>query len=132
VNEDAAKEPTFRKKTLSAGARNVLLGHTWPGNVRELLNTLRRLVIWAEETSISADDAREAVLPSRVGKTDATLGRALGDGFELQKLIEEVARHYLVRAMKEANGNKTKAASLVGLPSYQTLTNWLDRYGVKT
>jgi transcriptional regulator with PAS, ATPase and Fis domain len=131
VNDDAAKEPSFRKKTLSAGARNVLLGHAWPGNVRELLNTLRRLVIWAEDTSITADDAREAVLPSRAGKKDATLGRALGDGFELQKLMDEVARHYLARAMKEANGNKTKAAALVGLPSYQTLTNWLDRYGVE-
>ncbi len=132
VNEDAAREPTFKKKSLSAGARNVLLGHTWPGNVRELLNTLRRLVIWAEDTSITADDAREAVLPSRAGKADTTLGRALGDGFELQGLLEEVARHYLTRAMKEANGNKTKAAALVGLPSYQTLTNWLERYGVVT
>ena len=131
VNEDAAREPTFRKKTLSAGARNVLLGHSWPGNVRELLNTLRRLVIWAEAASISSDDAREAVLPSRGGKTDATLGRGLGDGFELPALLEEVARHYLERAMKEANGNKTKAAALVGLPSYQTLSNWLERYEVK-
>ena len=132
VNDDAAREPTFRKKTLSAGARNVLMGHTWPGNVRELLNTLRRLVIWAEDTSISADDAREAVLPSRAGKMDATLGRALGNGFELPALLEEVTRHYLTRAMKEANGNKTKAAALVGLPSYQTLTNWLERYSVET
>ncbi len=131
VNEEGAREPSFKKKTLSAGARNVLLGHTWPGNVRELLNTLRRLVIWADDTAISADDAREAVLPSRAGKTDTTLSRGLGDGFELPKLLEEVARHYLARAMKEANNNKTKAAALVGLPSYQTLTNWLERYGVK-
>jgi DNA-binding protein Fis len=43
-----------------------------------------------------------------------------------------VARHYLARAMDEARGNKTKAAGLVGLPSYQTLTNWLTRYDVKT
>jgi transcriptional regulator with PAS, ATPase and Fis domain len=131
VNEEAAKEPSFRRKTLSAGARNVLLGHAWPGNVRELLNPLRRMVIWADDTSISADDAREAVLASRVGKGDGTLGRALGDGFSLQTLLDEVARHYLARAMKESNGNKTKAAALVGLPSYQTLTNWLDRYEVK-
>jgi DNA-binding protein Fis len=32
--------------------------------------------------------------------------------------------------MDEAAGNKTKAAELVGLPSYQTLTNWLTRYEV--
>ena len=27
---------------------------------------------------------------------------------------------------------KSEAAKLVGLPSYQTLTNWLDRYKVST
>jgi transcriptional regulator with PAS, ATPase and Fis domain len=42
-----------------------------------------------------------------------------------------VARHYLERALAEAGGNKTKAASLVGLPSYQTLTNWLKRYRIE-
>ena len=25
--------------------------------------------------------------------------------------------------------NKTKAAEFVGLPSYQTLSNWLEKYG---
>ena len=34
------------------------------------------------------------------------------------------------RAMAEAGGNKTEAARLVGLPSYQTLTNWLKKYKV--
>ncbi len=32
--------------------------------------------------------------------------------------------------MTEAKGNKTKAASLVGLSSYQTLKNWLEKYEV--
>ena len=34
------------------------------------------------------------------------------------------------RAMEEAAGNKSRAAELVGLASYQTLTNWLSKYGV--
>ena len=36
-----------------------------------------------------------------------------------------------IRRRKEARGNKTKAAELVGLPSYQTLTNWLKTYEVQ-
>lgn len=59
------------------------------------------------------------------------LGRNLGDGFNLSELMADVARHYLSRAMQEAQGNKTLAASLVGLASYQTLKGWLERYGVK-
>ena len=34
------------------------------------------------------------------------------------------------RALDEAHGNKSQAAALVGLPSYQTFTNWMNRYGV--
>ena len=32
--------------------------------------------------------------------------------------------------MKEATNNKTRAAELVGLASYQTFTNWLSKHGV--
>jgi DNA-binding protein Fis len=50
----------------------------------------------------------------------------------LSDLLKNVARHYLERAMDEAQGNKTKAAELVGLPSYQTLSNWLSKYEVQS
>jgi DNA-binding NtrC family response regulator len=128
VNREASTEPGFRHKTLSAGARNVLMGHPWPGNVRELLNTLRRAAIWSEGATITTEDAREALLPASDGGDAHILDRPLGDGFELPELLKSVASHYLGRAIDEAGGNKTKAANLVGLPSYQTFTNWLKRY----
>jgi len=58
------------------------------------------------------------------------LGRPLGGGFNLPELLKEVAHSYLSRALEQAQGNKTKAADLVGLSSYQTLTNWLAKYEV--
>ena len=58
------------------------------------------------------------------------LDRPLGGGFSLPDLLSDVARHYLGRAMDESAGNKTRAAELVGLQSYQTLTNWLAKYEV--
>ncbi len=131
VNRESAEEPGFKNKTLSAGAKNLLVRHVWPGNVRELQNTLRRAAIWSEGTAISSEDIREALLPiARPGRQDV-LDRPLGGGLNLPELLKEVARSYLQRAMDEARGNKTKAAELVGLPSYQTLTNWLSRYEVK-
>ena len=131
VNRESAGDPGFKDKKLSAGARNLLLAHPWPGNVRELLNTLRRAAIWTESNTISAEDAREALLPVPGARRHDVLGRPLGGGLNLPELLSEVAKHYLDRALDEAAGNKTKAAELVGLPSYQTLTNWLQRYGVK-
>ncbi len=131
LNQEAAGDLGARPKKLSAGARNVLLAHGWPGNVRELHNTLRRAVIWSDGESISAEDAREALLPVGRAATPEILGRSLGEGLDLQDLMSGVARHYLSRALEEAHGNKTRAAGLLGLPSYQTLTNWLQRYDVK-
>jgi transcriptional regulator with PAS, ATPase and Fis domain len=132
VNGEAAQDPGFKEKKLSAAARNLLLAHPWPGNVRELLNTLRRAAIWSDGNAISSEDVREALLPVASRARLEVLGRPLGSGLNLSELLEEVARHYLERAMDEAQGNKTKAAELVGLPSYQTLTNWLSRYKVPT
>ncbi|WP_269145850.1 helix-turn-helix domain-containing protein [Nitratidesulfovibrio oxamicus] len=45
--------------------------------------------------------------------------------------MADVARHYLDRAMEQSRGNKTEAAKLLGLGSYQTLTNWLLKYQSK-
>jgi DNA-binding NtrC family response regulator len=53
------------------------------------------------------------------------------DGFILQQAINEVAQHYLRKALEQAHGNKSEAAKLVGLPSYQTFTNWLKKYGIE-
>ncbi len=117
-------------RELSAAARNVLQAHSWPGNVRELANTLRRAAIWADGPTVSADDAREALLPGMGGARSTVLDRPLGEGLDLQTLLADVARHYLARALQEANGNKTRAAELVGLPSYQTFSNWVEKYDV--
>ena len=107
-----------------------MLRHGWPGNVRELLNTLRRAAIWSEGKEITVDDVREALLPETTQAGAEILDKPLGDDLDLPNLLETVAQHYLRRAMDESRGNKTVAAKLVGLPSYQTLSNWLVRYGL--
>lgn len=131
VNQEAIGEPGYRDKNISAGARSLLLTHPWPGNVRELLLTLKRAAIWSEGDTITTEDVREALLAVPTAQRTDVLGRPLGEDLNLPDLLAEVARHYLERALDEAGGNKTKAAGLVGLPSYQTLTNWLHRYEVK-
>jgi len=130
INRESAGEPGYKNKVLSADARNLLLNHAWPGNARELLNTLRRAAIWSGSNTIGGEDVRDALFSSSQAACSDILNRPLGDGLDLSGLLHGVARHYLERAMEEARGNKTRAASLVGLPSYQTLTNWLKRYRV--
>jgi len=115
---------------ISVSANNILFKHDWPGNVRELANTLLRASIWATGREISAEDVREALSVNLVREADGILSRPLANGFQLQDVMAETARHYLNRALGEAHGNKTEAARLLGLSSYQTLTNWMEKYGV--
>jgi transcriptional regulator with PAS, ATPase and Fis domain len=132
INEASAHEPGYRRKKISPAARNLLFLHPWPGNVRELQNTLQRAAVWSDGEVIQADDIREALLPLESGgeRANEILNRPLGQGFDLKDLISNVAQHYLERAMETARGNKTRAAELVGLSNHQTLTNWLQRFGV--
>ncbi|MFH0782294.1 MAG: sigma-54 dependent transcriptional regulator [Pseudomonadota bacterium] len=118
-------------KKISVGARNLMLYHTWPGNVRELLNTLRRATIWTTGDTIQTDDIREALFPVDSQPPEHVLNRIIGEGFNIQDLISQVARHYLSRVMAETGGNKSKSAKKLGLPNYQTLTNWLVKYGLE-
>jgi transcriptional regulator with PAS, ATPase and Fis domain len=130
INTESRDEPGFKNKKISSGAKNLMLQHTWPGNVRELQNTLRRAAIWSTDTTIQIEDIREAMLPIDNITSDSLLYKPLGDGINLPSLLERLAQHYLKRALDEANGNKTKAAELVGLPSYQTFSNWAKKYHV--
>ena len=131
LNVELVARPGGVQKKLSVGARNLLLRLTWPGNVRELEASLRRACIWSKGPVIDEGEARDALLGAPRAASADILGRPLGEGFKLADLMGEVARHYLSRAMKEAQGTKTKAASLVGLANYQTLKNWLEKYEVE-
>jgi transcriptional regulator with GAF, ATPase, and Fis domain len=130
LNAEFGSRPGAVQKKLSVGARKLLLAHRWPGNVRELEATLHRAFVWSKGPVIDEGEARDALVASPGSPDDQVLGRALGNGFNLQELLADVARHYLARAMTEADGKKTKAASLVGFANYQTLQNWLEKYGV--
>ena len=130
VNEDHARQPGFEPKDISPGARNLLMVQPWPGNVRELLNTLHRAALWTSGPNIRSEDVREALLPAMNPIDAKILERPLGDDLSLPDLMASVAKHYLARALDETDGNKSRAARLVGLPSYQTFTNWLRKYGV--
>jgi DNA-binding NtrC family response regulator len=108
-----------------------MLSYSWPGNARELFNTLHRAAIWSPEETISVDDIREILIP----ESSATLNKGepltLRNGVNLSEILANISREYLSQALRETGGNKTRAAKLLGLPNYQTLTNWLEKYGIR-
>lgn len=130
INLQSAREPGFAPRTISLDAKTLLMRQTWPGNIRELENTLRRAAVWCDGEAIEAPDITDALLPRPQQSGEDVLDRPLGNGVDLPDILAGVARHYLARGMEAAQGNKTKAAAMLGLPSYQTLANWLEKYGL--
>jgi len=129
TNDKLGGDPGYERKEVSPGARSLLLRHTWPGNVRELENTLVRAAIWSDGPTITKTDMREAMFATARPGSSSILGRPLGNGFKINEVLDEVARHYLERAREEASTRK-EAADLLGLKSHQVLGNWIKNLKV--
>ncbi|WP_319477108.1 sigma 54-interacting transcriptional regulator [Marispirochaeta aestuarii] len=130
LNREFSSTPGWQEKSLSPGAMRAIGRHHWPGNIRELINTLTRAFVFSGGTEIDETAIRDSLIDFDTS-SDGLLDRPLGDEFSIEEIISLTAVHYLERAMKQAGGNKTRAAKLLGLNSYQTLSNWLERYGVE-
>lgn len=123
-------ESGFSGKKISAGAKKVILNHRWPGNIRELRSTIQRSMLWASGDSISEHDMQQALFAApQSQQQDSLLNRRIGEGFDIEGVLGEVAAHYIERALKESGGQKTRAAELLGFNNHQTFTNWQKKYG---
>jgi len=131
LDSDLASQPGYKPKKLSASARNLLKAQLWPGNIRELENALIRASLWVTGPTIGKREVERALDVATPCRADGILGRPLGDGLDVQELMDEVARHYIVRALEAAQGVKRRAAELLGLGSATTLSNWMDRLRIK-
>ncbi len=99
---------------MTPGALAILCEYHWPGNVRELENTVARAVVLARGSSIDAGDVQ--LLGERqaaVKEGDWTAGMPLRQGWRAN--VEAVERAMVERALAETQGNKSRAAELLGI-----------------
>ena len=108
-------------KGFDQGAMNAIEHYSWPGNVRELESRVKRAVIMAEGSQITAEDLELADLA-------ATEGRELP--LNLRQLRENAEQQAIIRALGCAGGNISEAATLLGI-TRPTLYSMLDKYGMK-
>ena len=114
--EMANRELERKVKGFAASARNALLAHAWPGNVRELKQKIQTAVLQSEGDMITEADLE---LDNEPSATSACFTLKSGD--------EERGR--ILRALKQAAGNKKMAAKILGI-GRTTLYNKLVEYGL--
>ncbi|MBT2681532.1 sigma 54-interacting transcriptional regulator [Bacillus sp. ISL-35] len=89
---------------ISSQAKTALLRYEWPGNVRELRNVLERAMTFAEHGKVQAED-----LP------DYLLSQLSSPLIEQISLAEDAELGAIRKALSQTNGNKAKAARLLGI-----------------
>jgi DNA-binding NtrC family response regulator len=90
-------------------ALQLLAGHEWRGNVRELSNAIERAVIFASGEQITAADLPD---PVQAATPRAPLTT---DSPDLREAVAEFERQHILRVIEQCDGNKRKAARLLGL-----------------
>lgn len=95
-------------KHLSPAVQSILMQHAWPGNVRELAHLVERLVVTAEDETITVDH-----LPTTLYKNTPTIPDAASDG-SLDETLVAVERKLILDA-KALHGSSRKVATALGI-----------------
>jgi DNA-binding NtrC family response regulator len=101
----------------------LLTAYNWRGNVRELENTIERAVALARGSILTAED-----LPERIRATGGS-SALLATAKTRRLTLDELEREYILEILREAGGNKSKTAEILGLDR-KTLYRKLEEYKV--
>ena len=107
----------FKDKGFDKDALKVLAQYSWPGNVRELLNVVHRTLLLSKNDQIGPDD-----LPIDLIGSTTTNGKRLKD----------IEKEHILRVLKEAGGQRGKAAEILGVDPktlYRKLLEYEDNGG---
>jgi DNA-binding NtrC family response regulator len=98
ANEMGKPDPKFSDQALQ-----VLRNYRWPGNVRELENVLHCLVVMTDTDIIEVADLPSLMRFSALRET----------GFN--RTLAEVEAEYIRNVLARVDGNRTRAAEILGI-----------------
>ncbi len=139
-----ANEMNMHCPGITADAKKRLCSYSWPGNIRELSNVLQKILIFNQGAAIDAAMISQAI--SESGNTESVpemkdddilngwvrhrLQSGTGSGSDLfNTSVDAVSRILISEALVITDGNRSKAAKLLGL-SRPTLHSKIDKYNL--
>jgi DNA-binding NtrC family response regulator len=110
-----AAQNGWKEKLFAEDAIAELRKYPWPGNVRELRNVVERLVLLANEDSVTAADVR-LVLPDSSSLTSSTsLTSSASNSGTLAERTEAYEREVMLAEIRRHNFHMTNVARALGL-----------------
>jgi len=118
-----AKENEKPVKAATPEAMDVLMNYSWPGNVRELEAAVESAVVLCRGDRITPHD-----LPHNLRDHESAAANLEAKGlFVPAATVKDAEKQIIIRALKEADGNRTQAAKRIGM-SRRTLHRKLHEY----
>jgi DNA-binding NtrC family response regulator len=117
-----------RVDSISDEAMALLCRYDWPGNVRELENLIERLSVLRSEGEIGVEDLPAALR----GRPEPAAGApAIPDeGLDFRDVVDRFESDLIRRALQQTQGNKNRAAQLLGL-NRTTLLEKIKKKGLE-
>ncbi|RAL22779.1 Fis family transcriptional regulator [Lujinxingia litoralis] len=113
---------------IDAPALRILTTYDYPGNVRELQNIMERAVTLETGSLVSTESLPYHLQEENFSRVAREI-EVPEAGVDLEKLVEELERNLITRALERAGGVKTEAARLLNI-SFRALRYRLDKYGL--
>jgi len=119
-------------REISSDAVKLLVNYDYPGNVRELQNIIERAIA-LETGNILTPENLESYMNEQQGvkSIDDTLFDIPAEGIDLEKIVEDLERNLLLKALQRAKGVKKKAAELLNI-NFRSIRYRLEKYGINT
>jgi two-component system response regulator PilR (NtrC family) len=112
-------------------ALRVLQAWEFPGNVRELQNVVERAVALCQGSVILPTDLPERMVEGGQPPLRLSSVEIPDAGLNLDSMLSQTERQWLVAALEQAGGNKTRAAQLLKM-SFRSFRYRLAKYGLDT
>lgn len=115
---------------ISAEAMEILKKYDYPGNVRELENLIERTVALESGATILPESLPPIVNTSSGRKMASSHEIEIGDdGVDLDKVMGQIEKELLIKAIHAAGGTKKKAAKLLHI-SFRSMRYRIEKYGL--